>query len=221
MINIIYTSLLKMTKDFLLSQLAFICDKLNKSDINYYLVGALSGYIDCNLEITREHDDIDIMILEKDINKLYDILKDSDYTLVDNRNQSNKFLNDKGFTEGEYHDVYAIYKDTNFHIGFFLYSLTDKDYSIIEYFRQEGSQKRLIRTLPIQYFNCQYDNKFKIYKGIKLRTAKVECIYNNKKNMTRDKDKYDNLIFEKYIDKTIISKMAGKSKYRIAKIENL
>lgn len=210
-----------MQKEFLLSQISFICNKLNKQWIKYYLVGALSGYIDCNLEITREHDDIDIMILEKDINKLYDIFKDSDYTLIDNRNQSNKFLNNKGFTEGEYHDVYATYKNTKFHIGFFLYSFTDEDYSIIEYFRKEGCQKRLIRTLPIEYFKCQYDNKFKIYKGIKLKTAKVECIYNNKRNMTRDKDKYDNSIFEKYIDKAIISKMSGKSKYRITKIENL
>ena len=211
----------KMPKEFLLSQIAFICDKLNKIGIKYYIVGAIGGYIDCNIEITREHDNIDIMIPEKDINKLQDIFENTDYIFKDNRKHSNKILNDKLFTEGEYHDVYATYKDTKFHIGFFLYSITDKEYSIIEYFKNENKQKRLIRSLPIKYFSYQYDDKFKIYKGIMLKTAKVECIYKNKKNMTRDKDKYDNSIFEKYIDKAIISKMSGKSRYRKIKIENI
>lgn len=210
-----------MQKKFLLNQIAFICDRLNEISMEYYLVGAIGGYIDCNLDISREHDDIDIMIPEKDINKLYEIFKNSEYIFIDNRKHSNKILNDKWFTEGKYHDVYAIYKNNKFHIGFFLYSKTDKEYSIIEYFKNNNKQKRLIRTLPIGYFHYQYDNKFKIYRWIKLKTAKVECIYNNKKNMTRDKDKYDNLIFEKYIDKTIISKMSGKSKYRKTKIENI
>jgi len=39
--------------------------------------------------------------------------------------------------------------------------------------------------------------------------------------MIRDKDKYDNLIFEKHIDDSLISKMSGKSKYRVTKIENI
>lgn len=212
---------MNMQKEFLLNQIAFICDKLNKISIEYYLVGAISGYIDCDLDISREHDDIDIMIPEKDINKLQDIFENTDYIFKDNRKHSNKFLNDKWYTEGKYHDVYAIYKDNKFHIGFFLYSKTDKEYSIIEYFKNNNKQKRLIRTLPIRYFNYQYDDKFKTYRWIKLKTAKVECIYKNKKNMTRDKDKYDNSIFEKYIDKAIISKMSGKSRYRKIKIENI
>jgi len=169
-----------LNKEFLLKQLNFICNKLNEFNINYYVVGALGGYIDCNLDITRNHSDIDIMILENDIYKLYDVFYNSGYELIDNRYCSNKVLSEKGFTEGE-HEVYAKYKDSDFHIGFFIYTYTNEEYSIIEYFKEKGKQKRLIRSLPIKYFKYQYDDNFKIYKGIKLKTVKVECIYNNKK----------------------------------------
>lgn len=208
-----------MNKSFILEQLSFICDKLNENNIDYYVVGALGGYIDCNLDITRNHDDIDIMILERDISKLYNIFKDSKYIFFDNRKISQKVLNNKGFTEGEDHEVYAKYKDSNFHIGFFMFDKTSTDYSIIEYFVDNGIQKRLIRTLPIRYFECQYDDNYKTYNGIKLKSVRVECIYNNKKNMNREKDRYDNLIFEHYIDASIIEKMSGKSKFRVTKIE--
>ena len=210
-----------MNDEFLLEQLSFICNRLNDAKIHYYVVGALGGYIDCNLEITRKHDDIDIMILESDIDKLQDILKNSDYIFIDNRKHSNKILNNKGFTEGDEHEVYAQYKYNDFHIGFFMYSHTNESYSIIEYFKEDGNQKKLIRTLPIRYFEYQYDNNYKTYKGIKLKTVRVECIYNNKKNMDREKDKYDNSIFEKYIDNSIIKNMSGKSKYRVTKIETI
>ena len=55
-----------MNDEFLLEQLSFICNRLNDAKIDYYVVGAFGGYIDCNLEITRKHDDIDIMILESE-----------------------------------------------------------------------------------------------------------------------------------------------------------
>ncbi len=210
-----------MNDEFLLEQLSFICNRLNDAKIDYYVVGALGGYIDCNLEITRKHDDIDIMILESDIDKLQDILKNSDYIFLDNRKHSNKFLNNKGFTEGDEHEVYAQYKYNDFHIGFFMYSRTNESYSIIEYFKEDGNQKKLIRILPIRYFEYQYDSNYKTYKEIKLKTVRVECIYNNKKNMDREKDKYDNSIFENYIDNSIIKNMSGKSKYRVTKIETI
>ena len=210
-----------MNDEFLLEQLSFICNRLNDEEIDYYVVGALGGYIDCNLEITRKHDDIDIMILEKEIEKLYDVFKNSDYIFIDNRKHSNKTLNDKGFTEGDEHEVYAQYKYNNFHIGFFMYSRTNETYSIIEYFKEDGNQRKLIRTLPIRYFEYQYDNNYKTYKEIKLKTVRVECIYNNKKKMDREKDKYDNSIYERYIDDSIIQKMSGKSKYRVTKIETI
>ena len=210
-----------MKKEALLKQLAFVCDKLNNIGIEYYVVGALGAYIDRNIDLTREHEDIDIMILEKDIDKLKKIFKHTDYTFIDKRKSSTKILNDKGFTEGEEHDVYATLKGTDFHIGFFVIDKDENNYSTIDYFVDNGVQKRLIRTLPIRYFNYQYDDNYKIYNGIKLKTTRLETVYNNKLNMDREKDLYDVRIFEKYINKSIIDKMKGKSKFRHTSIEVL
>ena len=210
-----------MNKDFLIEQLKYICNKLNECNINFYVVGALAGYIDCNLEISRKHDDIDIMVLESDIDKLPEIFKNSNYTFIDNRKTSDKILNEHGFTEGAEHEVYAQYKDNDFHIGFFMYEIKEETYSIFEYFREGNVQKRLIRTLPIRYFDYQYNDEYKIYEGIKLKTCRVECIYKNKGSMNREKDKYDIKMFESHINKDIISNMSGKGKYRITTIEDV
>ena len=210
-----------MDKEFILEQLKFICDRLNNFNINYYVVGALGAYIDCNLEICRQHEDIDIMMLEKDIEKLSDVFKNSKYEFHDNRKNSNKILTANGFTEGDEHEVYAKYVENDFHIGFFMYDINDKIYSIIEYFKENNIQKRIIRTLPIKYFLYQYDDNYKEYHGIKLKTVKVECIYKNKENMNREKDKYDLEIFKKYINNDTLMNMSGKGKYRIVKIENV
>lgn len=209
-----------MNHEFLLEQLKHICDELNKIDINYYVVGALAGYIDCDLNLIRNHDDVDIMIPEKDIEKVKSIFNNSNYIFYDNRTTSDKVLSDKGYTEGKYHEVYAQYKYNDFHIGFLLYEKDEKSFSVIEYFRDNNVQKKLIRILPIKYFPLQYNDDFKIYRGIKLKTSRVECIYLNKKNMGREKDLFDINVFGKYIDQNIINSMSGKSKYRIKNTNN-
>lgn len=210
-----------METKYILKHLKFICDKLNDNNIDYYIVGALGAYIDLGHKPVRIHDDIDIMILEKDIDKLQNLFKGSDYIFVDNRKNTNKFLNEFGFTEGEEHEVYAIYKDNKFHIGFFMYEINELDYSIIEYYKENNIQKRLIRTLPVRYFDYQYDNYYKDYFGIKLKSVRKECIYNNKKNMKREKDIFDLHYLEKYLDMDIMDNLKGKSKYRTTKIETL
>ena len=210
-----------MEDELLLKQLDYICNALNDNNINYYVVGALGAYIDCNLDTVRKHDDIDIMIEEKEIDRLKDLFENTDYIFYDNRKSSNKALNEKGFTEGADHEVYAKYKDSEFHIGFFMYEKEDDKYSIIEYYKDDDTQKRLIRTLPIKYLYYQYDDNYKIYKGIRLKTVRVECIYKNKQNMDREKDKFDNNIFKEYINEAIMNNLSGKSKYRETKIEEI
>lgn len=210
-----------MDKIFLLNQLKFTCDRLNAFNINFYVVGALGGYIDCNLDIIRHHEDIDIMVLESDIEKLNDVFKDSNYEFHDNRMYSNKTLNSIGFTDGDEHEVYAKYANSDFHIGFFMYEINSETYSIIEYFKDGNVQKRLIRTLPIKYFSYQYDDCFKEYCGIKLKTVKVECIYKNKQHMNREKDKFDLKVLKEHINNDVLMNMSGKGKYRITKIENV
>lgn len=95
--------------DFINNTLKFICENLNDNNINYYVVGALGAYIDASLPLERIHEDIDIMIEEKYIDRLENIFKNTDFEFHDNRMSSNKVLNEYGYTDGD-HEVYAKYK---------------------------------------------------------------------------------------------------------------
>ena len=209
-----------MEIEFLKEQLVFVCDLLNNNNINYYVVGALGAYIDANIPIMRKHDDIDIMILEKDVIKLKKIFDNSNYIFYDNRFKSDKILNEYGYTDGD-HEVYAQYKYNDFHIGFFLFDKDDEYYSIIEYFKENGIQKRLIRKLPLRYLKYQYNETKTKYLGVNIKTVTKECIYKNKKNMNRDKDIFDIKNLEKYINYEKLNNLSGMSKERISIIENV
>lgn len=194
----------------------FISDKFNSININYYIVGAIGGYIDAGLPIMRSHDDLDIMIEEKDINIVKVVFNNSKYTFCDNRYDNNKTLNENGYTDGD-HEVYASYNMSDFHIGFFLYSKDDEKYTIIEYFKENNICKRLERSLPIDIFKYQYNDEA-MYGDIKVKVARKELIYKNKKVMNRDKDIFDVKNLEDKIDFNILEKLKGLSKLRTSKI---
>ena len=91
-----------MNKEFIEKTLICLIKSMYNEKIDFYIVGSIAGYIDAGIDIKRKHDDIDIMIKEKDIPKLKNIFKDSDYIFNDDRFCTNKYLNDKGYTEGEH-----------------------------------------------------------------------------------------------------------------------
>lgn len=197
----------------------FVANKLNSININYYIVGAIGGYIDAGVPIKRVHDDLDIMIEENDIDKVRSIFYESDYTFFDNRYDNNKILNELGFTDGD-HEVYAKHKYSDFHIGFFLYSKDKEKYTIIEYFKDNNICKRLERSLPIEIFQYQY-NEDAMYSDIKVKVARKELIYKNKKVMNREKDIFDINNLEDKIDFEILNKLKGLGKLRESKISSV
>lgn len=206
--------------DFINEMLKFICGSLNDSKINYYLAGSIGAYIDARIPLEQIHEDIDIMIEEKNIYKLERIFKNTDFVLYDKRLTSNKVLNDLGYTDGS-HEVFAQYKYNDFHIGFFLLRFNDSSYSTIEYFRKNGIQKKLERTLPIEYFEAQYNDELIDYMGIKLKTTRKETIYKNKTVMNREKDLFDIEKLKPTIENKKIEKLKGLSKYRRTTIIDL
>ena len=197
---------------FLDDAIKTICEKLNHNKINFYIVGAIGAYIDAGIHFQRNHDDLDLMIEEKDIEKVKEIFKDTDYIFFDKRYTSNKYLNEKGYPEGN-HEVYANHKFSSFHIGFFLYRKNKEKYTIIEYFNEEGKCKILERSLPIEIFKYQYNNDAE-YKGIKVKVVRKELIYKNKKVMNREKDTFDIKKLEPTIDCKILDNLKGLSKIR-------
>jgi hypothetical protein len=197
----------------------FIAEKFNSNNINYYIVGAIGGYIDAKVPLKRNHDDLDIMIEEKDIEKVKEIFNNTEYVFYDNRYDNNKVLNDNGYTDGD-HEVYAQYKNDSFHIGFFLFRIDNDKYTIIEYFKDGNKCKRLERSLPIEIFEYQYNDEG-VYNGVPVKVARKELIYKNKKVMNRDKDIFDVKSLEKSIDWTLFDKLKGLSKVRVTKISDV
>ena len=123
---------MKYSIEFINKTINKVKSLLDDNNINYYIVGAIGAYIDANLSISRIHDDLDIMIEEKYIDKLKSIFSDNDFKFYDNRLKSNKVLNEFGYADGD-HEVYVTCD--NFHIGFILYEITDDSYSFIDYLR--------------------------------------------------------------------------------------
>ena len=200
--------------------ICFIANKLNSNNINFYIVGAIGAYIDANIPLQRIHDDLDLMIEEKDVDKLKEIFENSDYTFYDKRFTPNKFLNKYGFPDGD-HEVYAKHKEKDFHIGFFLYYYDEKAYTICEYFKENNTLKKLERTLPIEIFNYQYNNTPIQYMGSKVKVARKELICKNKLIMNREKDLFDIKNIEPVIDHNILNGLKNLSKIRKTKTINL
>lgn len=199
--------------DFINNQISFISKKLNEKNINFYIVGAIGAYIDASIPLQRQHDDLDLMIEEKDVIKLHDIFKDTDFEFHDSRFTSNKTLNEYGYPEGD-HEVYAKLKGSEFHIGFFIYYKDKDTYTICEYFNQDNKAKKLERTLPINIFNYQYNDTPINYFGNIVKVARKELIYKNKVVMNREKDLFDLNILEPTLNKTILDNLKGLSKIR-------
>ena len=195
---------MKYSIDFINKTINKVKCLLDDNNINYYIVGVIGAYIDANLSISRIHDDLDIMIEEKYIDKLKSIFSDNDFKFYDNRLKSNKVLNEFGYADGD-HEVYVTCD--NFHIGFILYEITDDSYSFIDYLKDN---KILKRTLPIEIFDYQYNREKKC--------VRKELIYKNKKIMNREKDIYDLKLLKDYIDNEKLNKLKGISKYRKTKI---
>lgn len=198
---------------FLEEQLDFIIKKLNKLNIDYYLVGAIGAYLDAGISFQRNHEDIDILIYEKDINKISQVFTKSDYIFLDNRFSSKKILNSKNYTEGE-HEVCAKHIDKDFHIGFFLLEKDQSSYSIIEYFKEYEKQKKIIRTLPIKYFKYQYNDNLIYYNQNKIKVVRKELIFKNKLVMNREKDLFDIEKLKDFLDIEIYNNLKGLSKIR-------
>lgn len=197
---------------FLDNTIKMIAQKFNFHKINFYIVGALGAYIDAKIPLQRNHDDLDVMIEEKDIEKVKELFKNSEYVFFDNRYTNNKYLNEHGYPEGN-HEVYANHKFSDFHIGFFLYRKNNEKYTIIEYFKENGKCKRLERSLPIEIFKYQY-NDVADYKGIKVKVARKELIYKNKQVMNREKDIFDIKKLKPTIDYKMLENLKGLSKIR-------
>lgn len=200
------------------SALTQFCLLFNKYKIDYYIVGALPCFLKTSQPLFRYHDDIDIMINEKDIPKIAKIMKITGYKFYDDR-----FPNKKRFNEIQQnqppHTVLAQNPENEFHLGFFCFR-REQDKSIImrEYSHRLNNEKVVVDILervsdPIGTA-LRYDENLTTYNGVSFKTCSIESVYNLKSYTKRPKDITDIKILEPYIDKnklTLLSQHPTKN----------
>lgn len=185
--------------------LLFICDELNKRDVDYYVLGSVPIYIKLGIDFSRFHSDIDIAINSKDIKVLEEIFKDSDYEYYDNRFCSQKFFDyvEKRARGG--HEIIAQNKNNDFSIGFYEFDrLGDGSITKKDYFSEVVDGNLINRVCKYVYskeFTDLYYSKDKLnYNGVSFKYCSIEGIYllkqKNYMNVGRKKDKYDIRIIE-------------------------
>ena len=174
-----------------------LCDKLNELGVDYYVVGALSTFIGTQTPLFRYHGDIDFMIAEKDIPKVQEALKDSEYNFSDDRLNNQKRLSPGvGHTQGE-HEVIANHKDNEFHLGFFLFRREqDNSITVREYFMEENENgekvpKVLERHEPAELVALEYSEELTDFAGTQFRTSTPESVYAKKMSTKHPKDMLD------------------------------
>ena len=184
--------------------------------MDYYLVGALASFIGTDTPLFRYHGDIDFMVAEKDLDKVREALKGTDYIYSDDRfNNQKKLAKDMGHTQGE-HEVIANHKDNEFHLGFFLFrrepdnSLTAREYFMQENDKGEKEPMVLERHYPKELVDLEYGNE-KEYQGTRLRTTTPESVFIKKMSTKHPKDMLD---IEALKDKVDYSKIEELQKYR-------
>ena len=173
-----------------------LCNKLNELGADYYVVGALSAFIATDTPLFRYHGDIDIMISEKDLDKVRKVLEGTDYEFQDNRLTTDKTYDPVvGHTQGE-HEVIANHKDNKFHLGFFLFDRNrDGSVTVKEYYKgkKNGREVPMIleRRLPKELVELEYTTQATTYGDTYFRTSTPESIYSKKSYTRQPKDLLD------------------------------
>lgn len=165
----------------------------------------------------RYHGDIDFMIAEKDIEKVREALKGTDYNFSDDRFDNQKRLSEGvGHTQGE-HEVIANHKENEFHLGFFLFRREpDQSMTIREYFMQEkenGEKVPMVleRNCPKELVDLEYTVEEIEFAGTRFRTSTPESVYAKKMSTRHEKDMLD---IEALKDKVDESKIEEAKKYK-------
>lgn len=177
----------------------------NKNNIDYYVVGALPCYIKINQPLFRYHDDIDILVNEKDIPLLAELIDKNGFKFVDDRFPSveryQKMLKNK-----PPHTVLAKTSKNEFHIGFITFKRqSDNSITIKEYSHRLEQDKVIIDLLERQIdkvgTELRYDETPVEYKDTTFKTSSLEYVYLLKTYTNRPKDITDMKLLELYIDK--------------------
>lgn len=176
----------------------------NQYGIDYYIVGAFPCFIKTGQKLFRYHDDIDIMVNEKDIPKVSEIVELSGYKFFDDRFPNVERFNQMQVTRPP-HTVLAQNPNNEFHLGFFTFRReTDNSITMTEYSHRLENDIVVVdllerKSTPIGTI-LRYDETPVMYLGTYFKTSTIESVYNLKQYTKRPKDITDIQKLELFID---------------------
>lgn len=181
-----------------------VYNKINESGINAYMVGGISSAIQANKDLYRQNQDIDLMVEEKDLSKLIEILQEIGYKVEDKRKKltGNKVDKNGNFQPRD-HELNADTESQDMlGIGIFLFERKN-GVVIRNSYTYDEKEKAYIGTrkiMPEELFDLMYSNKKINYKGTNVKCQTKEYTFLSKSKGNREKDKEDASVIEEYIE---------------------
>lgn len=183
------------------SKLKELVKRLNKDRVDYQLAGALCSYIKYGEESKRTHDDIDICLNEKDMEKFSQVCQELGLNFSDQRNNPPRVLQN-GIPCGE-HEVIAEENNSDFHIGAFCFERKENGEVVVKGYYKDKDKNTCSRNeilLP-KLAKEIYGGETVIQEGIPLKITPPEYIYMLKSYTMQPKDRIDLEFMEDKIDK--------------------
>lgn len=199
--------LVKKNHEEIYTKLEILVRKLNDKGIDYQLAGALCAYLKYGIESDRTHDDIDINLNEKDIDKFREVCEEMGLLFQDNRLSTPRVLKN-GIPSGE-HEVIATLENSNFHIGAFCFerkldgTIVNKGY----YHDENGNVFSRNDTLSPELAKELFGRQQIDFRGQRLVITPPEYIYKLKSYTQSEKDKVDLIFMESRIDRNKLTRI--------------
>ena len=174
---------------------------LQQEGIDYYLGGALGGYLKYGAESDRCHDDLDFMVNEADLEKFQKICEQLGYTYSDHRMYSSRVLLN-GIPSGD-HEIMATSGDSDFHIGVFCFErLADGTIILKGYYHNEMNQPCCRQEIISDQLAREIFEKNSVdFRGQPMSIIAPEFLYGMKKYTNSEKDQHDIAFLDDKIDR--------------------
>ena len=194
----------------LTEMLKYLAGLFNNRGIDYCLIGSVPAFLENNIPLFRYHDDLDIMINERDLDRVKELITESGYIYSDYRFPSIEEYHALEENKPP-HQVMAQNPYNDFHIGFLTF-IRNEDNSITttEYLQRENNSSVVVDRLERHYTsegtNIRFNSVFDL-DGVNVRACSCEHVYDIKSQLNRPKDKTDMEKLESYIDKAKLKEL--------------
>ena len=205
-------TIVQKNHEFVYAKLRKLIKLLNRSGADYHLAGALAAYVYYGEESTRVHDDIDIHINEKDMNKLKNACEALGFTFHDKRLNSPRVLIN-GIPTGK-HEISATSDKSDFHIGAFCFERMPDGSIISKGYYHDENNKACAREVILSPELAKeiYLKKPIYFRDLPVLITAPEYLYSLKNYTKTEKDLVDIAFLEKHIDREKLARMRILSK---------